>query len=406
MNSKNPPVLFFGDSCVGTDPSHMRNLKRVVDLSLELVDRHRVTTGFFLGDQVMGYCDSQTLRRQWKEFTVGPIRDLSDRLLNFRQIASNHVSYDAESVAVYEEVCGPAEWGVIFDGVQYLALNTAWPSRGGNGGVDCDVLERRLSALDPSLPIVVIGHHPIWPVNGFGNDLSPWNIPADEGKRAWDIMRAKGVTLYACSHIIAFDVQLHDGLVQLCTGGAGTEYGPAGAMPGLVEGLHAVLVDGLGTGRLEIDRIPAADTHAEKWLLVRTATGWTPVIGPTVGNPTEAQGIVMTIRSSGGELGNFKGFAKYEGPPVLDIEVGESQLRVELVPCPGEDPRMWRGRIPQSWSEIRLVAQTWTGPGGLLISVDGSEFNSLEALCSRGLEQVRDMTVMSSFSDVAIQYLI
>jgi hypothetical protein len=137
---------------------------------------------------------------------------------------------------VYEEVCGPAEWGVTFDCAQYLALNTAWPSLGGDGGIACGVLARRLGVLDPSLPIVVIGHHLIWPVNGFGNDLSPWNIPADEGERAWNIMRAKGISLYACSHIIAFDVQLHDGLAQLCTGGAGTEYDLKGPCQGWSRG--------------------------------------------------------------------------------------------------------------------------------------------------------------------------
>src|SRR5215475_6000394 len=53
-------------------------------------------------------------------------------------------------------------------------------------------------------------------------------------------MRRFGVQAYLCSHIIAFDFQIRDGIVQLCTGGAGTAYGPGGAMPGETEYLHFV----------------------------------------------------------------------------------------------------------------------------------------------------------------------
>src|ERR1019366_3088061 len=41
-------------------------------------------------------------------------------------------------------------------------------------------------------------------------------------------------------HVIAFDVQVHDGVLQITTGGAGTVFGPGGFMPGQTEYLHVV----------------------------------------------------------------------------------------------------------------------------------------------------------------------
>jgi hypothetical protein len=47
----------------------------------------------------------------------------------------------------------------------------------------------------------------------------------------WDVLTQHGVEAYICSHVIAFDVQVHRGVLQITSGGAGTIYGPGGAMP-------------------------------------------------------------------------------------------------------------------------------------------------------------------------------
>src|SRR5262249_44375705 len=86
---------------------------------------------------------------------------------------------------------------------------------------------------------LVLGHHPIHAVNGY-DEHPTWRVPPKAGAEAWSLMRRFGVRAYLCSHIIAFDFQIRDGIVQLCTGGAGTAYGPGGAMPGETEYLHFV----------------------------------------------------------------------------------------------------------------------------------------------------------------------
>ena len=45
-----------------------------------------------------------------------------------------------------------------------------------------------------------------------------------------------GVLAYICGHILAFDVQVHRGVLQICTAGAGTAH----RMPDDIEYLHCV----------------------------------------------------------------------------------------------------------------------------------------------------------------------
>ena len=73
-----------------------------------------------------------------------------------------------------------------------------------------------------------------------------------------------GVSAYVCSHILAFDVQVHRGVLQLCTAGAGTAH----RMPDGVEYLHCVQA-ALDAGGL---RCQVLDTAGE----VREAFAWPP----------------------------------------------------------------------------------------------------------------------------------
>lgn len=52
----------------------------------------------------------------------------------------------------------------------------------------------------------------------------------DEAEAFWSVLVRHRVLAYLCSHIIAFDAQVHQGIPQICSGGAGTNYGPGGFM--------------------------------------------------------------------------------------------------------------------------------------------------------------------------------
>ena len=56
------------------------------------------------------------------------------------------------------------------------------------------------------------------------------------GLRFWDVLLRHGVLAYFCSHILAFDLQVQGGVLQICTAGAGAAH----RMPPEQEYLHIV----------------------------------------------------------------------------------------------------------------------------------------------------------------------
>ncbi|UWU19469.1 hypothetical protein N2599_37140 (plasmid) [Rhizobium sullae] len=389
------PILFFGDSCIGTDPDHAATLAEIVELALGLVDYHNISAAIFLGDQIMGYCGREELRSQWAVFHSGPMRRLSEKVRTLH-IASNHVWYDEHSALEYEEQNGYPEWLEAIAGIQFVAINTARIDRRGDAGIDCRSLESALSRLDPGKPIVVVGHHPIWPINGY--DRAPqWIVPADEGQKAWRIMQENNVRLYACSHIIAFDVQLKGGLAQVCTGGAGTKYGAQAAMPGQVEGPHLVLASGLGSDRMCIERIGVAPTEREVWRLTREADGWRYSDFRRVDLsvdmlPPDARGYGFDISRVYGDEGSIEIFAHDEGPAICAIDYSDNRIVLNLTPSPGEDSRQWTAKPAGNWSSAQIEVVAGAGPGGVLLRIDSEPQSSMKTVAARGLEQVRRVT--------------
>ena len=82
---------------------------------------------------------------------------------------------------------------------------------------------------------LVVGHHPIHPINGFSGSYQR-EIGPEHAAEFWTILVDAGVRAYICGHILAFDVQVHRGVLQICTAGAGTAH----RMPDGVEYLHCV----------------------------------------------------------------------------------------------------------------------------------------------------------------------
>ena len=82
---------------------------------------------------------------------------------------------------------------------------------------------------------LVFGHHPVWAVNGYAGDYQRV-IERENGRRFWDVLLRHDVLAYFCSHILAFDVQVQSGILQVCTAGAGTAH----RMPPEQEYLHFV----------------------------------------------------------------------------------------------------------------------------------------------------------------------
>ena len=76
----------------------------------------------------------------------------------------------------------------------------------------------------------------------------------------WDILVRGRVLAYLCSHILAFDVQVHRGVLQICSAGAGTAH----RMPEGVEYLHCVQAHASYSGQIGNDAFPPrADLYSE-----------------------------------------------------------------------------------------------------------------------------------------------
>ena len=81
----------------------------------------------------------------------------------------------------------------------------------------------------------MLGHHPVHPINGFSGAYQREIGPEHAGP-FWDTLVDGGVLAYLGINILAFDVQVHRGVLQVCTAGAGTAH----RMPEGIEYLHCV----------------------------------------------------------------------------------------------------------------------------------------------------------------------
>ena len=115
-------------------------------------------------------------------------------------------------------------------------VNTMWTGLGGEGHVETDVARRGAAARMPtrgtSWCLAIIR---VYPINGFSGAYQR-EIGPEHAADFWDVLVESGVLAYLCSHILAFDVQVHRGVLQICT--AGARHGHR--MPEGVEYLHCV----------------------------------------------------------------------------------------------------------------------------------------------------------------------
>jgi hypothetical protein len=230
-------LTLLGDSCSGVPGQKFEaNLARVVSRILERNDRADAL--LYLGDHVEGYTDDEAkLDAQWSHFLDKEFRPLDQRHPRVLHIAGNHDANTPVSAAVCEARMPIPPAARLRKGLNYVVdvgdaeivvISTCDLANRGFAAVDMAWLEVALRGLSAPLRLVA-GHYPFHPVNGY-EEAPKWVFPADRRAQVWRLFRQAGVQAYFCSHIIAFDFQVHHDVVQLCSGGAGTEYGPDGVM--------------------------------------------------------------------------------------------------------------------------------------------------------------------------------
>lgn len=371
----------------------------------------------FPGDEIRGLtADGQVLRNQWRTWFEQEMGWLDRQAIPLYHTTGNHTTYDAASEAVFCEVLAhlprngpPGQEGLSYfvrrNDLLLVFVNTNWSGLGGEGRVETAWLDQMLARHADARYKLVLGHHPAFPVNGFSGAYQR-QLGPENGQQFWEILVRRQVLAYLCSHILAFDVQVQDGVLQITTAGAGT----APLMPEGME-YHHCLQAALDTGGLRYQVLDTAG-RVREWLAwpleLPSATTWAsltpgdhpaPVSGDSEKATTRAELVawrfsgVCPPASDGQAQTLLSGWTP--GPALAPLWIGllgrECRLGVLLSPAPGRSPHLWHGPTvpPGEPFTLQLAIHTGMGPGGLLWRrEDGSAWSSLTAASPWGAERL------------------
>lgn len=380
----------------------------------------------FPGDHIRGYTsDYAGVRDQWEYWLKSEMAWLN-RDIPIYQTTGNHDTYDIETERIWQEVFPriprngpPGQEGLSYyvrqGNLLLVCVNTSFSGGGGDGHVESDWLEGVLSDHGDAAYKFVAGHYPVHPVNGYAR-YPQWRVVPDKGEAFWRVLVKHRVVAYLCSHIITFDVQVHDGVLQITSGGAGTIFGPAGSMPGQTEYLHCVqmAIDPQGFRYQVLD----TDGRSREWLdwplLIRRSDLWKKIKrndAPNAFRTTwdgrswlETRGDVRLClwrfsgvlpRASPGSATQtlLCGWDDRETAPTIWIgmEGCPPRLTVRLLPESGGGSQTWLGPPFEEGAplDFQLALHGGMGPGGVLYRPsDGFAWSSLKSSSARGAEQM------------------
>lgn len=417
---KGHQFVLYADCCSGQPGTQNEKNFAAVNNTVERL-KPRPEFICFAGDNISGLTqDYASLRAQWNYWLKSEMAWLDVPLFN---TTSNHNTHDGESERVFQQVFPgiPRNGPRGQEGLSYyvrqgdlllVCANTSYSGLGGDGHVESVWLDRVLSEHEEAAFKFVAAHFPIHAVNGY--DRYPvWRVVPQEGEAFWKVLVRHEVIAYLCSHIIAFDVQVHQGVLQITSGGAGTVFGPGGFMPGSTEYLHAVqmAIDSQGV------RYQVLDTQGRcrEWL------GWPLLLPPSDGwrsiEKAQTQDVLRPAwddRSSRRcerlSLWRFSGIPQDAGGATPaqtllcgwdDIETAPTiwvgfegcppRLTVRLLPQSGGYGQTWSGPEFEAGApfDFQLALHAGMGPGGILWrKADDSPWSSLTPSCSKGAEDL------------------
>lgn len=383
-DGKGRQFVFYGDSCSGVPGApHAENLARMN----AVIRRLRPEPEFiiFPGDEIIGLTPDETeLRAQWKHFFDVEMAWLdTDRTPIFHS-TGNHTTYDRMSERVFTDVMshlpcnGPKDQrGLSYfvrDGdVLLVFVHTLWSGLGGEGHLELAWLSQTLRENAGARWKFVVGHHPAFAVNGFAGTYQR-TIGDEYVADFWSILRDNDVIAYLCSHILAFDVQCHRGVLQITSAGAGTAH----RMPEGIEYLHCAQV---ATDRNGL-RYQVLDEDGRR----REKLSWPPPLPetyadlPVGGNICRWDGsdrppsiVCLKLRGNASAASPRQTIlAALDETGACPLWVGlvgrRMQLTVVMQPEKGRSPHQWLG--PQFADgenfDLEIMLNADMGPGGIL----------------------------------------
>jgi hypothetical protein len=402
--------VLYGDACSGVPGALHETCFARVNAMLR---RLRPAPEFiiFPGDEIIGLTgDAETLREQWRHFLDVELAWLDRAATPMFHSTGNHTTYGPMSEAVFREMAAmprngpPGQEGLSYvvrrGDLVIVVVHTLWSGLGGEGHVETEWLRATLAAHRDACHRLVVGHHPVFPVNGFAGEYQR-QIGPEHAAAFWDILVEAGVHACLCSHILAFDVQVHRGVLQITTAGAGTAH----RMPEGIEYLHLVqaalddqglryqVIDDAGRVR-EALSWPIALPATERWTRLAAGVQRAPLSGPA--SPAR----ILALRISGiatPEAGPAQTlFAMREPPALPALWIGprgaDQRLTAILSPEPSRSPHYWLGPAISAGQpfDIEMVIHGGMGPGGLLWRETGRDaWSSLAGASAWGAERLR-----------------
>jgi hypothetical protein len=403
--------VFYGDACSGIPgAAHEKTFASVNDVVRRLEPPPEFV--LFLGDEVAGLTtDADELRAQWRHWLDHEMAWLDRHAIPLWNTTSNHTTYDVMSEAVFRETLGhlPRNGPRGQEGLTYwvrrgdlllVFVHTSWTGLGGEGHVETTWLGDVLRQHGDARHKLVVGHHPVHPINGFSGAYQR-EIGPEHAGAFWDVLVEGGAFAYLCSHILAFDVQVHRGVLQICTAGAGTAH----RMPEGIEYLHCV------QGALDSEGLRYQVLDAEG--RVRERLAW-PLDLPPVerwralprgeSKALFAGGLttdrIVAFRFTGQAASTGDGsmqtlFSTHQPGTPAPLWIGlsgiEQRLTVIVDHEPRRSPHYWHGPaiMPGAPFDLRLVVHTGMGPGGFLCRAgDDGKWSSLAAASPWGAERL------------------
>lgn len=399
--------VLYGDSCSGVPGAPHEATFASVN---HIVARLSPPPDFivFPGDEVIGLtANEETLRAQWRHWLDTEMAWLDRERVPLYHCTSNHTTYDAMSERVFAEMLPhlprngpPGQEGlsrfVRRGDLLMVFVHTSWSGLGGEGHVETDWLRETLRDHADARWKFVVGHHPVFPINGFAGAYQR-QIGPEHAETFWSLMVEHGVFAYLCSHILAFDVQVHDGVLQIASAGAGTSH----RMPEEFEYLHCVQAaldaDGL---RYQVLDTEGAVRERLSWPLeLPPCETWKPFVPGA--RRAGADGEILAWRFQGILPAGCGGqpqtllSAWTDGSAMAPLWIGltgpRHRLTVAIAPAPGRSPHQWTGPALAAGQpfELQLALHPDMGPGGVLCrSGVGKPWSTLAGASAWGPERL------------------
>lgn len=402
--------VIYGDACSGlAGMPHDRNFAQINAVIRCLEPQPEFM--LFAGDEIAGLTpDPAALRAQWRHWLDEEMGWLKGRGIPMWHATSNHTTYDRMSESIFAEVLDhlPRNGPVGQEGLSYwvrrddlliVFVHTLWTGLGGEGYVETDWLRQVLQQHADATYKIVVGHHPVYPINGFSGAYVREIGPECAGP-FWDTLVEAGVLAYFCSHILAFDVQVHRGVLQICTAGAGTAH----RMPEGIEYLHCVqaALDGQGLSYQVLDiegRVreqltwPLVLPPIESWQTLPLGESETVASIDTVHSIIALRVSGVAATDGAGEAQTLLSAFDLGSQAALWIGLRgvDQRLTITIAPEPQRSPAYWYGPTLTAGEpfDIRMVMHRDMGPGGLLYAIEeGAPWSSLTGASAWGSERL------------------